>query len=277
MKMKPVKFSRLFALTALMLLGAASSSNAQVTVSPAPPNIPSAIYYVTNYGALGDGISTNTTAINNAIADASTTTSGGTIEIPFVPGTSNIYLCGAIKLKNKMNLQVDPGVTLRMLPYHTWTNLVSGDFISAGSNPSDVEVSGGGTIDGQATLSDWWSISGTSGKPYMINLSHGARIWIHNVTLTRPPKMHIDIGSSSSTDILIDGVTINTDSGDSHNTDGIDLTGHGILVQNCSISCGDDNIAVTANSSQIEITNCTFGVGHGMSIGGTTGPAECRT
>ncbi len=242
----------------------------QTVVSPALPAIPSAVYVVTNYGALGDGISTNSDAINAAITNAAATTGGGTIEIPFVPGTSNIYLSGPILLKNKMNLQVDPGVTLRMLPYGQYPNL--NPFVSAGSNPSDVEISGGGTIDGQANTAGWWNGMSTSSRPYLVNLSHGARIWIHDITLTRPPKMHIVIGSSASTDVTIERITIATDSSDSHNTDGIDLTGHNELVRDSNISCGDDNIAITSTSYDILVTNCDFGIGHGMSFGSDTGP-----
>src|SRR6516164_5843118 len=101
-----------FAITASL-----PQARGQTVVSPALPTIPSAVYVVTNYGAIGDGITTNTAAILAAIGDASSNTSGGIIEIPYVAGTSNVYLSGPIVLKNKMKLQVDPGVTLRMLPY----------------------------------------------------------------------------------------------------------------------------------------------------------------
>jgi polygalacturonase len=261
----PCGVALLFAITACL-----PQARGQTDVSPALPNIPTAVYAVTNYGAIGDGVTTNTDAIQAAISAASATSSGGTIEIPYVAGTSNIYLSGPIALKNKMNLQVDAGVTLRMLPYGQYPNL--NPLVSAGSNPSDIEISGGGTIDGQAATSGWWNGMSTSDRPYLINLSHGTRIWIHDVTLMRPPKMHIVIGSSSSSDVTIERVTIATDSGDSHNTDGIDLTGHNELVRDCNISCGDDNIAITSTAYDILVTNCDFGAGHGMSFGSDTGP-----
>ena len=72
---------------------------------------------VLTYGAVGDRVTTNTTAIQNAINKAATAgttngAAGGTVEIP--PG---IYLCGPITLANAVNLQVDAGAILRMLPY----------------------------------------------------------------------------------------------------------------------------------------------------------------
>ncbi len=54
--------------------------------------------------------------------------------------------------------------------------------------------------------------------------------------------------------------------------------GTNCLVQNCTINAGDDNIALgsstaSAISANILVTNCTFGVGHGVSIGSNTAGA----
>jgi polygalacturonase len=51
--------------------------------------------------------------------------------------------------------------------------------------------------------------------------------------------------------------------------------GTNCLIQNCDISTGDDNIALGTSSSgvpaaNILVTNCTFGDGHGMTIGSNT-------
>jgi polygalacturonase len=260
-------------LVVLLLAAWVSLAAAQsFTVSPQLPAIPTNIFVVTNYGAVGDGISTNTAAINAAIIDACVTHSGGTVEIPYVPGTSNIFLSGPIQVNNYLNLQVDAGVTLRMLPYGSYSG---GDFIAdtTGSHAyHDIEVSGHGTIDGQATLAGWWSISSTSGKPYMMNFYHGAQILIRDITLTRSPVFHIKFNGSSCTNITVTNLTIATDSSDSHNTDGIDVAGQNILIENSSISDGDYNIAVSGNCSDIIVTNCAFGAGHGMSVGGNTSP-----
>ena len=264
-------------MAALIVFGILSSAMAQqlnppVIASPLLPAIPAAVFNVTNYGAIGDAISTNSAAINAAIMDACVTNSGGTVEIPNVPGSPNIYLSGPIGLRSFLNLQVDAGVTLRMLPYGSYSG---GDFIAdtTGSHAyHDIEISGTGTIDGQATLTGWWSVSGTSGKPYLMNFYHGAQILIKDITVTRAPIMHIKINGSSCTNVTIQNITISTDSSDSHNTDGIDVAGNNILIKDSSISCGDDNIAASANCANIVITNCAFGTGHGMSIGGSTSP-----
>src|SRR5262249_26056949 len=59
----------------------------------------------------------------------------------------------------------------------------------------------------------------------------------------------------------------------SHNTDAIDLAQTNCLIQDCDISVGDDNLAIGSSASasaDILVTNCVFGVGHGVSIGSFT-------
>src|SRR5262249_11036390 len=85
-------------------------------VNPAPPTIPAGNFNITNYGAVSSTTLTNTTAILNAIsAAAGSANHGGTVEIP--PGT---YLSGPLTLKSSVNLQIDPGALLQMLPESKW-------------------------------------------------------------------------------------------------------------------------------------------------------------
>ena len=55
----------------------------------------------------------------------------------------------------------------------------------------------------------------------------------------------------------------------SPNTDGLNFVGTNCIIENCHISDGDDNIAMgsTGPFNDLLITNCTFGTGHGVSIG----------
>jgi len=97
----------------LILAGLAalkSPAQASGSVAPALPVIPGGIYNITNYGAIGDGVTTNTAAMQAAI-DAAGAAGGGTVEVP-----AGIFLSGPIRLTNRINLAVDGGATLRMLP-----------------------------------------------------------------------------------------------------------------------------------------------------------------
>lgn len=267
--MRNTKFHRLchnYLRPAVIAAGLLSGSLA--LANPTLPTIPPGVFNVTSYGAIGDGVTTNTSAISNAIVAASTA-GGGTVEIPAAAGA---YLCGPLVLRSSINLQIDSGATLKMLPFGKWPGgSTPPDFIT-GSSLHDIEISGSGTIDGSGTLSGWWNGLSTSARPYMITLSSCQRLLIQNVTLINAPKMHISIKNKGG-NITIQGITINTPV--SPNTDGIDLVGTNCLVQNCSISDGDDNIALGTSSANTPtalttIANCTFGIGHGVSIGSNT-------
>jgi polygalacturonase len=249
---------------------------------------------VTNaaYGAVGDGVTTNTTAIQNAInkaASGGTTNgaAGGTVEIP--PG---IYLSGPLTLASSVNLQVDPGAILRMLPFTNYpiviatnvttsyvTNLsvittnystnftwTAATFIS-GSSLHDIELSGGGAIDGQG--SPWWPYSNTNGfnRPRMFSPSSCNRVLVQNLTLSNSPMFHIAISGGGNT--IVSGVTVFAPA-NGPNTDACDVSGTNILVQNCNISVGDDDYTCGGGTHDVLLTNNVYGTGHGVSIGSYT-------
>ncbi len=232
---------------------------------PILPTIPPAIFYVTNFGAIGDSVTTNTTAIQNTIKAAGAA-GGGTID--FSPGT---FLSAALFLSNNINLQLESGATLQMLPYGKYPGGTSPPDFITGTNLHDLEFSGSGTIDGQGT-SGWWTNNlSTSERPVMIFLSKCNRVLFQNATFENSPSMHI-VFKSTTGNVTVQGITISAP-GFSPNTDGIDLIGTNCLVENSSISDGDDNIAfgsTAGTSSDTVVTNCNFGTGHGVSIGGNT-------
>ncbi|HVM47446.1 MAG TPA: glycosyl hydrolase family 28 protein [Candidatus Acidoferrum sp.] len=250
----------------MFLLALAGTAHAG---TPTLPNIPAYTTNVTQapYNASGDGVTDNTTVLNQAIHDVNAR-GGGTVEIPG-PG---VYLTGPLTMKSKINLQIDAGATLRMLPYGTWPTTTP---LLTSSSLSDLELSGGGGIDGQGAA--WYTSDPGSGL-YMLSFSSCNRVLIQNLTISNAPAQQI-VFKGKNGNVTIQGITIKTPS--SHvtppakNTDGIDLVGTNCVVQNCSISTGDDNIALGSSSSgavasDILVTNCAFGDGHGMSIGSNT-------
>ena len=252
-----------FTLSCLILLGSAKLALA-VFPPPLPTNNSASVFNVTSFGAVGDGISTNTTAIQNAINAAATNTAGGIVEIP---AAGSPYLCGPLAMASKVNLQIDSGATLMMLPFASWPGTTT--FIN-GSGLHDVTISGSGTIDGQGA--DWWAAFNSSGisRPNFINFSGTTRLLIQDVHMRNPPTFHMMLKGNNAS-ITIRRIDIDTDP-NSPNTDGMDLASTNVLVQDCHINAGDDNIMIggsTARAVDITVTNCMFGHGHGVSLGST--------
>jgi polygalacturonase len=251
-------------------------ASATAYTPPVLPTIPTTVFNVTTYGAVGDGATNNTVTIQAALT-AAKNAGGGIVEIPPASAT---YLCGPLTISSNTNLRIDSGATLQMLPYNATIPTPAGyypvsgsaypDFIE-GSNVHDVEISGLGKIDGQG--SPWWTAYNANTsiphRPYMIYFSGVSRLLVTGVTLTNSPMFHL---APNGSNITVFNITISTSSS-SPNTDGIDPGGTNLLFQSCTISDGDDNIAVKPGNSfcgNVTIANCAFGAGHGVSVGGQT-------
>lgn len=264
-----------FKLCCVGLLLAAGTGEVRADV-PLPQINTNNILNVTNYGAVGDGVTTNTTAIQNAINAAATGgktngLSGGTVEIP-----AGVFLCGPLTMKSSVDLQIVAGAMLQMLPYGSYPNMSSPtDFIGA-SKLHDIEISGSGTIDGQGAV--WWATNnatsgGISRPKAMFAPSTCTNILVRDVTLQNPPNTHISF-RSVCLNVTVDHININTPS-PTPNTDGIDCSAANVLIENSHISDGDDHIAmgdghVGSFNHDLTVSNCLFGNGHGVSIGSYT-------
>lgn len=227
------------------------------------PVIPAGTFDITTFGAT-IGAADNSTDIQAAISAASAQ-GGGTVLVP-----AGKFLSGPITLANNINLEING--ELEMLAKATWPD-ASTAFITASSGMHDIEISGTGKIDGQGA--GWWT-SPNSTRPHEVVMSNVSTVLITGIELQNSPKEHIAI-QNASTDVRIDGIEIAT-SGTSPNTDGMDLSGTHEIVENCKISDGDDNVAIGAShpgttgpeTADITVTNCSFGFGHGVSIGSST-------
>ncbi|MFO1488387.1 MAG: glycosyl hydrolase family 28 protein [Verrucomicrobiota bacterium] len=237
---------------------------------PALPVIPPTTFNVTNFGALGDGMATNTAAIQAAI-NAASQAGGGLVKIP--PG---VYLSGPIKLANQIDLHLESGAILRMLPLGKYPGgLVDPQNFITGSGLHDIAITGKGAIDGQGA--PWWPFAKTSKnakRPKMITPSGCDRVLIENVTISNSPMFHIAIGGRSQ-NVTVRGVTIRAPASDdpahpSHNSDACDVSARNVLIQDCDVSVGDDNFTCGGGTSDVLITNCVYGYGHGVSIGSPT-------
>jgi len=252
---------------ALMLAGLVVAGVNCASATPALPEIPIAVFSITNYGAVGDGAAPNTVAIQAAI-DAASGAGGGIVEVP-----KGVFLSGPVRMANGINLRVNG--TLRMLPLDKYPGgTVDPVSFITGSGLHDIAISGTGMIDGQGI--PWWPFARERGakRPRMIAFSSCNRVLIEKLTLTNSPMFHIAI-NGKSTDVTVRGVTIRANPSTDpinpgHNTDACDVSAKRVLIQDCDVSVGDDNFTCGGGTSDVLITNCTYGYGHGVSIGSPT-------
>jgi polygalacturonase len=225
------------------------------------PVIPNQTFYVTNYGAKGDGVATNTVAIQNTI-NAASLAGGGTVRV-----TPGVYLSGPLNLSNNINLQIDGRAMLQMLPYGSYPANVP-NFIT-GTRLLDIEISGPGTIDGQGA--PWWALfnaDNTALRPHdMILMYCCTNVLVQNVTLQNPPMFHLDLNSLCQ-NVNVSHVTVNTQT-PSPNTDGTDISANNCLIQYCSYNDGDDDPVLKGPAYNVTIADCNIGLSYGVAVGST--------
>ena len=120
--------------------------------------IPDRIFNVADFGAVGDGQTLNTDAIQKAI-DTAASAGGG--RVTFDPG---VYVSGALFIKTNVDLHIPAGVTLQAIQddahYPDVPSRIAGvtmDWPAALLNvyrEQNVRISGKGTVDGNGKY--WW-------------------------------------------------------------------------------------------------------------------------
>lgn len=237
--------------------------------TPKLPSIPNKTFSIKDFGAVSDDRTDNTTAIQNAM-NAANNAGGGKVIVP-----AGTYLCGPLQFYSNLDLQIDEGAMIKLLPIDRYPggSITGTDFIS-GSKLHDIAITGKGTIEGQG--SPWWPLAKDKAarRPRMITFKECDKILLEDVTLQNAPMFHIAISGKSS-NVTVSGVIVRAPASDdpnnpSHNTDACDVSGTDILIKNCDISTGDDDFTCGGGTSNVHIMNCTYGYGHGLSIGSYT-------
>ena len=126
-----------------------------------PPSFRADTFDIFRYGAKGDGVALNTTAINTAI-DACSRKGGGVVLIP--PG---LWMTGPIVLKSGINLHVDRAAILQFSPDFSLYPIVAGNWEGhpsarcqspiSGVDLENVAITGTGIIDASGDAWRWIS------------------------------------------------------------------------------------------------------------------------
>ena len=238
-------------------------------------------------GAVGDGATLNTAAIQKAI-DSLAANGGGTLVIP-----KGEFLSGAIFLKRGVNLHLDQGAVLKgstnIADYPELMTRIEGHFevwIPALVNASNVDhlrITGEGTIagGGQPFWDQFWKARAANRnvtnlavkRPRNIFIQDSKDVQVSGISLRESGFWNIHL--FRCTDVAVKNVDIRTPLR-SPSTDGIDVdSSQNVAISGCYISVDDDNIGLKGNKGtsalddksippveHIRISNCTFGLGN---------------
>jgi polygalacturonase len=230
-----------------------------------------ATFNIRDFGAIGDGHTLDTAAIQKAVNTAAAA-GGGTVLVP--PGN---FLTDPFTLASGIDLHLAAGAVILIdndLSRYPVSRKRYQDAITA-TDAHDLGISGPGAIDGQGAA--WWRAfrknPNMTHRPYLIKFLNCTNLQVTGVTLRNSPMFHLV--TQNCTDVTIAGITIKSPEHAS-NTDGIDPSGWNFLITDCNIDTGDDDIAIkpapgsgrTPGNKHFVVKNCTFGHGHGLSVGG---------
>ena len=248
-----------------------------------PPAIGRRTFPVTRYGAKPDGTTDCTDAFRRAIA-ACSSAGGGRVVV-----AGGAFLTGPIHLRSRVNLEVQEGATIRfatdpkvyeqyVLTRFEGVELMGLSPLIYASKATDVAITGGGTLDGQASNTVWWHWNGSPryGWQQGAGNQRAARARLFEMAERNVPVASRRFGVESflrppfiqpygCTNVLIEGVTIRNSPMweinpvlcrnvivrgvriESHgpNNDGCDPEScRDVLIERCHFDTGDDCIAI---------------------------------
>ena len=241
---------------------------------------------VRDFGAIGDGVSLDTKAVQAAIERAAGT--GGVVNVP-----AGTYLCGSLWLRSNIELHLEAGAVIKGSPDiadycnadccpQNVAEIGHGDYITGGHlllgvNVEHVTISGPGKIDGNSDAFLLDAEGQRYAKKSLIPARPSQMVWfvdskditIKDVELADAPYWSLFILNCDR--VTIDGCYVHTRRKDYHtfNGDGIDIdrSCH-VTVSNCRVDTSDDSITLRASmASQLEhpqdcawvtVTGCTL-------------------
>ncbi|XP_060962929.1 probable polygalacturonase [Cannabis sativa] len=220
---------------------------------------------LTEFGGVGDGVTSNTKAFKAAIDHLRPLASDGGAQLIVPPGK---WLTGSFNLTSNFTLFLHKDAVilasqeeseypiLEPLPSYGLEKNSTGRFSSLimGTNLTDVVITGNnGTIDGQGK--PWWTKFKArelnAVRPLIIEILFSRDIQIFNLTLLNSPFWFVHPVYSSN--IIVQGLTILAPI-DIPNTDGINPDScSNTRIEDCFIVSGDDCIAIKSGFDQYGI------------------------
>jgi len=222
-------------------------------------------YSVLRFGAVSDGKTKNTAAIQKAI-DTASSAGGGTVYFP-----AGRYLSGTLVLKSNVTLHLDNGAVLlgstdlkdypRHIPaYRSYTDTYVNQSLLYAEKTQNIGIEGAGTIDGQGGDDAFKCVHPNyrfQERPYLIRFVECANVRVTGITL-RNSAMWVQHY------LACDNVTLERLSVRSHcnnNNDAFDIDGcHDVRILDCTAESGDDAITLKSTGpracERVTIANC---------------------
>lgn len=208
---------------------------------------------VAEAGAVGDGKTVNTAAIQAAIDRCSAHKGGGTVWV-----RDGIFVTGTLRLQSNVTLRVEAGAILRGSVDHADFPPIRCSLPSYRSKEdfqllyaekaSNITICGGGIIDGYSLFEGypWRGRNNEHERPRLIRMVECDGVTLSGVTLARSANWTQYYESCRN--LKVENLTVRCYTG-TNNQDGIDLSGcSNVTVRNFLCSCGDDVICLKALS-----------------------------
>jgi polygalacturonase len=234
-------------------------------------------FLITGYGAVADGITLNTSAINAAIEDCSRK-GGGVVVVP-----QGLWVTGPVVLRSHVNLYVSRAAILQFTADHDQYPIVEGNWEGhpaakcqsplSGSDLEDVAITGTGIIDGNGDGWRWVRKDSLTEREWRVRVASGGVV-TEDGKMWFPSEQSLKVYRTKGADlrpnllvltnckrVLLDGPSFqNSAAWCLHTLLCEDLTVHDVRVRNPSWAINGDGIDVES-CRDVLIENSTFDAG----------------
>lgn len=229
------------------------------------PRLNEVVISVEDFGAVGDGITDDTEAFEDAWEEACSSV----FATLFVP-EGKMYLLKSINFsgpcQHPLVMQIS-GTLVAPKDPNVW---IEANYWLLFYDVNNLIVGGGGRIDGRGQK--WWAESCKINKtnpcrpaPTAVIFDSINNLWVTNLSIQNSPKFHLTFEKCVGVEANYLKVSAPKYS---PNTDGIHISASTyVMVTDSIIGTGDDCVSIISDSFNVMIQNITCGPGHGISIG----------